>query len=68
MSSDVNETHLGFLALDARPDVIVGPPAQAAPADLSGRSAVIVSGAAAPPGAWTRAWQGRGLSLWTPTP
>jgi hypothetical protein len=68
MSADVNETHLGFFTLGARPDVIMGPPAQAAAADLAGRSALIVSGPAPPPGAWTRTWQGRQLSLWTPTP
>jgi hypothetical protein len=68
LANDVNETHLGFLALGARPKVIVGPPAQATPSDLAGRSAVVVSGLAAPAGAWIRAWQGRQLSLWTPAP
>ena len=68
LSSDVNETHLGFLALEARPTVVVGPPAQAPAADLAGRSALVVSGTDKPPGAWTQTWQGRVLSLWTPTP
>jgi hypothetical protein len=68
LSSDVNETHLGFLTLEARPTVVLGPPAQAAARDLAGYSALVVSGAETPPGAWTRRWQGRELSLWTPAP
>lgn len=68
LSGDVNETHLAFLALDARPKVIVGPPDQAPPRELADRAAVVVSGPAVPGGRWTRAWQGRELSLWTPAP
>jgi hypothetical protein len=68
LSNDVNETHLGFLTLEARPTVVLGPPAQAPAADIAGRSALVVSGTDKPPGAWKRTWQGRLLSLWAPAP
>jgi hypothetical protein len=68
LSRDVNETHLGFLTLETRPTVVAGPPAQAPPAEIAGRSALVISGTDRPPGAWKRIWQGRLLSVWTPSP
>jgi hypothetical protein len=68
LSSDVNETHLGFLTLETRPTVVAGPPARAPAGDIAGRSALVVSGTDTPPGAWKRTWQGRLLSVWAPAP
>jgi hypothetical protein len=65
LSPDVNETHLAFLLLDARPHVVAGPPDQAPAADLQGATAVIVSGPATPPGGpWTPAFRGEQLTLY----
>ena len=65
LSSDANETHLAFLVLEARPKVIVGPPAQAPADDLAGAVAAIVSGRDAPPaGPWLLAYKGEAASLY----
>jgi hypothetical protein len=64
---DENEGHLGFLRLEARPRVILGPPGQTPPALLIGAQAVVAAGSEAPPGGpWTRTYQGSELSLYRP--
>lgn len=68
LTSDVNEGHLTFLQLAARPAVVIGPPAEATADSVSGAQAVIVSGPATPPGGpWTAAYRGEALTLYRPT-
>jgi hypothetical protein len=69
LTADINEGHLTFLQLAARPSGVIGPPAQA-PADaVAGAEAVIVSGEATPPGRpWTRTYSGEALSLYRRMP
>jgi hypothetical protein len=65
LTPDANDGHLGFLRLEARPFVTVGPPAQTSPASLADAQAVVVSGSDTPPGGpWTRVYGGGELSLW----
>jgi hypothetical protein len=67
LASDANDGHLGFLELDARPRVILGPAGDAPPEALASAQAVIVSGADRPPGGpWTRVYKGAELSLYRP--
>ena len=67
LTADVNEGHLSFLQLGARPSIVVGPPAEATADAVAGAQAVIVSGGAAPPGGpWTAAYRGQALSLYRP--
>jgi hypothetical protein len=66
LAPDANDGHLGFLRLEARPAVLLGPPGQATPAQLAGAQAVIVSGPEPPRGLWTRAYHGEVLSLYRP--
>jgi hypothetical protein len=67
LTPDVNEGHLMFLLLAARPLVIIGPPAKASVETLQSAQEVIVSGQAAPPGGpWTRTYGGEALSLYRP--
>jgi hypothetical protein len=68
LAPDENDGHLGFLRLDARPRVFLGPPGKLAPAYLQGASAVVVSGPEPPPGRWRRVYQGEDLSLFKPLP
>jgi hypothetical protein len=64
---DENEGHLGFLRLEARPRVLLGPPGQTPPALLIGAQAVVAAGPETPPGGpWTRTYQGSELSLYRP--
>ena len=65
LAPDANEGHLGFLELNARPFVLIGPPAATPPAEIAGAGAAVVSGPDAPPGGtWRRVFRGRDLSLW----
>ncbi|HLZ77677.1 hypothetical protein [Phenylobacterium sp.] len=67
LAPDANDGHLGFLGLDARPRVILGPAGDAPPEALAQAAAVVVSGADRPPGGpWTRVYQGSELSLYRP--
>jgi hypothetical protein len=67
LAPDANDGHLGFLRLDARPRVLLGPLAQTAPGDLSGAQAVVVSGPGTPPGGpWVRTYRGDALSVFQP--
>lgn len=67
LTADVNEGHLTFLQLAARPAVVIGPPAEATADAVAGAQAVIVSGDATPPGGpWTRTYRGKALSLYRP--
>ncbi|HEY8004548.1 MAG TPA: hypothetical protein VIE16_09990, partial [Phenylobacterium sp.] len=68
LAADENDGHLGFLRLDARPRVFLGPPDKIAPAYLQGAAAVVVAGPEAPPGRWRRVYQGGELSLFAPVP
>ena len=64
LAPDANDGHLGFLELDARPRVILGPTGQAPPALLAEAQAVVAAGPDPPPGGpWTRVYQGAELSL-----
>jgi len=65
LTADINEGHLTFLQLAARPTVVIGPPAEAAADAVLGAEAVIVSGDARPPGGpWTQTYAGKALSLY----
>ncbi len=65
LAPDANDGHLGFLGLDARPRVILGPAGNAPAEALARAAAVVVSGADRPPGGpWTRVYQGGELSLY----
>lgn len=67
LSADPGEGQLAFLLLEARPHVVLGPPAAAPPAELAAAAAVIVAGPDAPAGGpWTRAWRGAALTLYLP--
>jgi hypothetical protein len=67
LALDANDGHLGFLRLDARPKVYLGPPGQTSPALLEGVAAVVASGPETPPGGpWTRTYRGNELSLYMP--
>ncbi|MGZ6019575.1 MAG: hypothetical protein ACXWKO_12965 [Phenylobacterium sp.] len=67
LAADANDGHLGFLGLDARPRVILGPAGDAPPEALASAVAVVVAGADRPPGGpWTRVYQGGELSLYQP--
>ncbi|HEV7385739.1 MAG TPA: hypothetical protein VGN89_12725, partial [Phenylobacterium sp.] len=67
LAPDENDGHLGFLRLEARPRVLLGPPGQKPPALLIGADAVVAAGAEAPPGGpWMRAYKGAELSLYRP--
>ena len=67
LAHDANDGHLGFLGLDARPQVILGPTGDAPPEALAVAQAVVVAGADRPPGGpWTRVYQGDELSLYRP--
>jgi hypothetical protein len=69
LTADVNEGHLTFLQLAARPTVVIGPPAEATADAVAGAQAVIVSGDTAPPGGpWTATYRGEALSLYRPAP
>jgi hypothetical protein len=69
LAPDANDGHLGFLRLDARPRVVLGPAAEAPPALLAGAQAVVVSGPGAPPGGpWVRTFKGDDLSVFRPAP
>ncbi|HEY0435323.1 MAG TPA: hypothetical protein VGC92_01700 [Phenylobacterium sp.] len=65
LAPDANNADLGFLRLNARPYVIVGPPGQAEAAALATTDTVVVAGPDRPPGGpWTLAYRGEQLSLW----
>lgn len=67
LAPDANVGHLGFLSLDARPRVILGPAGDAPPEALASAQAVIVAGADRPPGGpWTQVYRGAELSLYRP--
>jgi hypothetical protein len=67
LAPDENTGHLGFLRLEARPRVLLGPPGRTPLALLIGAQAVVAAGSEAPPGGpWTRAYQGSELSLYRP--
>jgi hypothetical protein len=67
LAPDANDGHLGFLELDARPHVVLGPTAEAPAYDLAQAQAVVVSGPNTPPGGpWRRLYQGEELSLFGP--
>jgi hypothetical protein len=67
LAPDGNDGHLGFLRLNARPHVYLGPPAQALPGSLIGATAVVVSGPDTPPGGpWVRSFKGEVLSVFRP--
>jgi hypothetical protein len=70
LAPDANDGHLGFLLLQARPRVWLGPPGgQAPPGALTGVQAVVVSGPETPPdGPWVRTFQGQDLSLFRRPP
>lgn len=65
LATDANDGHLAFLQLQARPRVILGPPAQAPLQALAGISAVVTSSPATPPGSgWRQSYSGSVLSLY----
>jgi hypothetical protein len=67
LTPDANDGHLGFLLLNARPFVLLGPPSQTPPAAIADAAAVVISGPDTPPGGpWTRVYHGGDLSLWRP--
>jgi hypothetical protein len=67
LAPDENDGHLGFLRLDARPRVFLGPPGQTPAGVLIGAQGVVVAGPETPPGGpWTRAYEGSELSLYRP--
>ena len=69
LAPDENDGHLGFLRLDARPRVYLGPPDQISPVNLAGTRAVVVAGPETPPGGpWVRTYKGAELSLYRPAP
>ncbi|MDB5463475.1 MAG: hypothetical protein JWP23_1864 [Phenylobacterium sp.] len=69
LAPDENNGHLGFLRLDARPRVLLGPPGQTPAGALFGARAVVVSGPEPPPGGpWVRTYKGEQLSLYRPPP
>ena len=64
LAPEVNEAHLVFLGLEARPRVLLGPPGEAQAALVTLSSVVVVAGPDAPPGGpWRRILQGERLSL-----
>jgi hypothetical protein len=67
LTPDANTDHLAFLELNARPR-IVPTAADQTPADaVAGAQAILVTGAAPPPGGpWRLAFKGRQLSLYRP--
>jgi hypothetical protein len=67
LAPDANDGHLGFLGLDARAQVILGPAGDAPPEALARAVAVVTAGGERPPGGpWTRLYQGGELSLYRP--
>jgi len=67
LAPDANDGHLGFLQLQARPTVWLGPPGQTPPSQLAAARAVVVSGPETPPGGpWRRTYRGEDLSLFEP--
>lgn len=68
LARDENDGHLGFLRLDARPRVYLGPPGRTPPGALIGAQAVVAAGADAPPGPWLRTYKGAEFSLYRPAP
>jgi hypothetical protein len=69
LAPEANAGHLGFLRLDARPRVYLGPPGQISPVNLAGTQAVVVAGPETPPGGpWVQTYKGVELSLYRPAP
>ncbi|WP_293367892.1 hypothetical protein, partial [Phenylobacterium sp.] len=66
LTPDANIDHLVFLRLAARPRVYSTAPAEAPSGEIADAVAVLATGLQAPPGAWTRAFQGEELSLFLP--
>jgi hypothetical protein len=67
LAPDGNDGHLGFLRLNARPLVYLGPPSMTPPGALAAAAAVVVSGPEAPPGGpWVRTFKGETLSVFRP--
>lgn len=67
LAPDANVGNLGFLRLNARPHVFLGPPSRTSVGDLAGAQAVVVSGPETPPGGpWLRTFKGDDLSVFRP--
>ncbi|WP_372785386.1 hypothetical protein [Phenylobacterium sp.] len=65
LAPDENDGHLGFLRLDARPRVLLGPPGQLPLGILTDVKAVVAAGPEAPPGGpWIQTYKGAELSLY----
>jgi hypothetical protein len=68
LTPDANTAHLAFLQLHARPDVVFAEPTSPPMGALDHATAVLVTGATPPPGAWSQAYRGKLISLWMPAP